>query len=991
MTVLVGAPLFVGREPELARLVEALRDADGGVPRVVLVTGEAGVGKTRLLDEFLGTAGGWSENAVVAVGSCLELGAEGLPFAPFAGVLRALAGALGDDFEAAAADRRRELAWISPTLADEAADGVPPERARLYETALRLLERLGEDRPLVIAFEDLHWADSATRELLAFLVRSLRRGRILIVGTLRADAMDRSHPMRRLVAELERIRTVTRIELGRLTMSQVEQHLGGLLGTTPSHALTRQVFERSEGNAFFVEELAAGVRDGRLTDLSDTLRDLLLIRIEQLPESARRVVRLAAVGGIGVEHPLLAEVAGLDPDTLETALRAAVSGHVLVSDPDGYSFRHALVREAALDDLLPGERMRMYAAFAEALDALVARGELPARREHVDRRARYWFAAGRPAQALPACVTAAAAATDRYAFGEAWALYESALALWDQVPDPETATGTTMAELLDGAIAAAHYDNAGDRELALLRQALDLVDEEREPYRAAALWTRRAKTLCRLARSSGMTELERAERLLVGLPESNEYAAVVIRIARTHFLEGNGEEAPAVARQALAIARRVGDEDVIAGMEQMLSWFLAGVGEIEESLAHGREALRIAERAHGEPDTLVFVLGNWASVLEGLGRHEESVAAARRALDVSRDRGLMRVSAAFILGNLAESLFSLGRWDEVAKAVDDLREHDPDRFATGHAERSLALSHLLRGDVAEAAALLARTQENGRTAYQEAQHRIPQSAAEIALARVQGNRTALREILDAELRAGFPVGNQRFAFPLLVEAARAYAADAGTDEAREDLRRIREAGAALALDCDLDRAHAVTLTALLARAEGTDTLARWQTAAAAWERTTQPYLTAQVQADLGAALITAGDRVGATEALTRAHAEADRLGAVPLREQVELLARRARIDLAVRTTGPARPTHQVGDLTPREREVLRLVADGRTNRQIAEELFISVKTASVHVSNILAKLEVATRGEAAALTHRVHLLEDPPAEQAASSGTSGVL
>ncbi|MEU0938761.1 AAA family ATPase [Embleya sp. NPDC005971] len=984
MTVFGGVPLFVGREPEIGRLVEVLREVDRGEPRVVLTTGEAGVGKTRLLEEFLAQATGRPEPTSVAVGACLELGAEGLPFAPFSAILRALADALGADFEEAMGDRRRELAWISPTLAAEPGPGPAPERARLYESALRLLERIGEDRTLIVAFEDLHWADSATRELLAFLVRSLRRGRILLVGTLRADAMDRSHPMRRLVAELERTRTVTRLELGRLTMPQVEEHLSGLLGGTPSRALVQQVFERSEGNAFFVEELAAGVRDGRLAGLSDTLRDLLLIRIEQLPETARRVVRLAAVGGIGVEHRLLAEVAGLDPDTLETALRAAVSGHVLVAEPDGegYSFRHALVREAALGDLLPGERTRMYAAFAQALDTLVEGGELPWRRDHVDRRARYWIAAARPARALPASVVAAAAAADRYAFGEAWALYESAITMWDQVPDPEQSTGSTLARVLDGAIVAARYDNSGDRELALLRQALDLVDEEREPVRAAALWTQRAKTLSRLGRGPGMVELEHAERLLQDRRESVEYANVVIRIARAHFLEGGAAEAVRMTRQVLEIARRLDDQDLIANILQTLSWLLTGSGELDETqaLAHGREAVRVAEAARGgKPDTLVYVLGNWASVLEGVGRHEESVQAARRALDLSRERGVIRNTGAFVLGNLAESLFSLGRWDEVAKTMEEIREHDADGCATGNAERVLAMAHLVRGKVTEAADHLRSARESARGMYQEAQHRIPQSGAEIALARARGRRAELGEILDAELRAGFGVGNQRFAFPLLIEAARAYAGVEPTESTRAELHRIRAAGAALDVHCELDRTQAKTLVAHLDLAEGSDTLAQWRELVAAWEATAQPYPTARAHADLGAALVAAGDRVAAGAALARAHAAAGRLGTTPLREQVELLARRARIDLPGRPgTGAARAAHQAGDLTPREREVLRLLIEGRSNRQIAETLFISVKTASVHVSNILAKLEVATRGEAAALAHRMHLVDDQP-------------
>ncbi|WTW99925.1 AAA family ATPase [Streptomycetaceae bacterium NBC_01309] len=535
------SPVFVGRTTELDALDEALRTADSGTPAVVLVAGEAGVGKTRLLEEFLARA--TASGAVTAVGGCIELGAEALPFAPVAAALRMLDTALDGSLARAAAGREADLARLAPGLlrypapaaappgapAPGSTPGMTPadpdsgaaDRVRLYDLTLHLLDALGTDHTLVIAVEDLHWADSATRELLAYWVRMMRRARVLLVATYRADAVDRRHPLRPVLAELDRVRAVRRLDLARLTRDQVAAQLRGILGDEPSHATVEQVFTRSEGNAFFVEELADSVRDGRLTRLSDSLRDLLLIRIEQLSEPAQQVVRLTAVGGPTVPHRLLAEVAAdharLDADALDTALRAAVGAYVLAParDGDGYTFRHALVREAALDDLLPGERMRSHAAFARALEEHP--GLVPAD-EAIGGIAVHWWSAENPARALPALLTAARHAGDRYAFGEQLRLLDGALHMWERLPDPEAHSGASLIDILEDAAGAARYHNAPDRGLALLRQALELVDPDADPRRAAQLWLSRGMLLRNTARSSGLPELRKAEALLAQLP-----------------------------------------------------------------------------------------------------------------------------------------------------------------------------------------------------------------------------------------------------------------------------------------------------------------------------------------------------------------------------------------------------------------------------------------------------------------------------------------
>jgi predicted ATPase len=431
--------VFVGRVEELETLSDALTRAATGEPQALLLGGEAGVGKTRLIEEFAAVAA--RAGAVVALGGCVEIGADGLPFAPFSTALRALRRALPEALAAAAAGQEDELARLLPELGEVGAGRPDDEEgvARLFELTARLLERVAADRTVVLALEDLHWADASTRHLLSYLLRTLRTGRLVVLATYRSDDIHRRHPLRPLLAELDRLRTVRRLELARFTREEVGRQIAGILAAEPDPAQVDDIFERSDGNAFFVEELAVAVHEGSCTGLTDSLRDLLLVRVEALPESAQRVARIVAEGGSTVEHPLLAAVAGLTEDDLIEALRAAVNAHLLLPTPagDGYRFRHSLVREAVSDDLLPGERSRLNRRYAEALEADPA---LVPADQRVTRLASYWYHAHDAAKALPAVLDAASAARCRHAYAEQLRLLERAMELWDAAPEETRAT-----------------------------------------------------------------------------------------------------------------------------------------------------------------------------------------------------------------------------------------------------------------------------------------------------------------------------------------------------------------------------------------------------------------------------------------------------------------------------------------------------------------------------------------------------------------------
>ncbi len=311
------SPVFVGRADELGVLSKALERAEAAEPQALLLGGEAGVGKTRLVEEF--GAAARERGAVVVTGGCVEIGADGLPFAPFSTALRALRRTLPGEVDAAVAGREDELARLLPELGDHEARGFDGRgddsaTARLFELTARLLERVAAERTVVVILEDLHWADASTRHLLSYLFRTLRSGRIAVIASYRADDVHRRHPLRLLLAELDRLRTVTRIELGRLSRDEVARQIAGIMAAEPEPADVDHIFRRSDGNAFFVEELAVSAAEGCAMGLTDSLRDVLLVRVESLPESAQRVARICAEGGSTVEYPLLAAVAGLGED-----------------------------------------------------------------------------------------------------------------------------------------------------------------------------------------------------------------------------------------------------------------------------------------------------------------------------------------------------------------------------------------------------------------------------------------------------------------------------------------------------------------------------------------------------------------------------------------------------------------------------------------------------------------------------------------------------
>ncbi len=944
-----SSEVLVGREADLAALRDALKRTRSAEPSTVLVGGEAGVGKTRLVEEFASTA--VDDGAQVLTGHSLELGEEGLPYAPFAGALREL---VRRDGPAVFEGREHDFVRLLPELGPPESGG-DARRGHLFESVAALLGRLSAARPLVLVLEDLHWADRSTRDLIGFLVRSARLPRVLILGTYRTDELHRGHPLRPFLAELDRVRGVQRRELDRLDRDGTAELLTHLLGVEPEPGAVDTINDRAQGIPFFIEQFAAS--GDECGDIPDNLRDLLLSRVDQLSEPAQRVLRVAAVGGTRFGHDLLTRVAGVAEAELESALRAVVAAQLIVVDAaGGYEFRHALVREAVHDDLLPGEHARLHARYAEAVEAephLVTVGRAPAEIAH------HWHAAHDHPRALVAARRAADDAGRRYAYGEQARLLDRVLELWELVPDAEERLGSRHLDLLEEAALVAIDAGEIMRALSLTRNALTDLDAEAEPLRAARLLVRRGKLLQNAGKSDGAAESREAYRLLQSAPPGVERVSLLADVAYA-LLAVDEEEAGRVVREALEAADAVGDVPTQVAATITAGRVCAGRMPAEESLPMLYDA---ADRARATDDwpNLARAMVNVSDTLFELGRYAESAEAAAEGVPHADRVGVSRTTGVFLLANYAEALMALGRWDEADARLAEAARLDPPGTLALPALRLRARLRLARGHdgadqlVTRAVAFLGKP-------YLHAENRLFLGELRIHAALRAADDAALRAAARAALAEPEVPLRPRYGWPLLTAAATA-AARLGDDDLRTAVTTV---AAATPAERPVDRAHAAQVAAILRHDAGC-----WRDAVAEWRTDGQRYPLAVALLGFAGAAAGAGNRSAAAEAIEEAAEIAGALGAHPLTEEAATLAHR----LGLRSR-PQSPPTGTEILTAREREVLRLVAEGHSNTRIAERLYISPKTASVHVSRIIAKLEVGNRVEAAAVAHRLGLLDE---------------
>ncbi|MFG2004048.1 helix-turn-helix transcriptional regulator [Spirillospora sp. NPDC048911] len=962
----LSCPTFVGRSEELAVLRAAWASGSGAL---VVVEGEAGIGKTRLVEAFAGAAA--EQGARVLRGCCLPL-SEDLPYAPMLEILHQL----GENAAPAWPGRRDQFfRYVADTLASSATSGAAGELAGSVTGELAGGQASGKasvQASTLVVIEDLHWADTSTRDLLVFLSRALQHAAVLLVATVRSDELTAGGPLLAMLTELTRGRRAVRLRLRPFGRGEVAEQLTGILGARPPAALARSLYGRAEGNPFFVEELLAADPEGRT--VPPTVSEIVLARLSGLSRAAGQVVRAAAVIGRAMGHDAVAAACGLPAGRLEAGLREAMTHGLLVATDEGYSFRHSLIHEAVYSAVLPGERTRLHGRIAvalsesvpQALDEAVTAAEI----------AHHWDAAGRAPEALAASMRAGRAAEALAAPAEAHAQYERALRLWPAVPEAAALAGTDRLALLAGtaevASLAGRYERAGD----LVAEALTLVDEASDPVRAAALLERlgRHRWLAG-SPSAAWAAYEEAGRLVAHRPPSPEGAQVLAALSQSLMLRSRDGEAIPCARKAIEMAGAVGCAAAEGHASNTLGTCLCVLGRPQEGLPLLRRAVTIALTLDDAAE-IERAFNNLTESLTEVGRHAEALSTTEEAIAHMRRCGIAPAYEPEFHGYAARALTRLGRWDDAEHAAQKALaglEDAPSSALVKFVHPHVLLLETRRGRLTQAAALLDRLiEEDGGESFTA-------ERAELALAqrRFAEASTAVREGLCVDASH-----SPALDLTLCALGARAEA-DAHHDAVINGRRSSREAALAEA-DRLVRRAEAIVTAIetagpdllghlLLARAERSRLAtepdpAIWAEFATNRTAATDPFLTAYGRfRQAEAVLLRRGPRSKAAPPAREALRLARELGAAPLAADIEELARRAGIALTEPPKPPVSYDRCDFDLTRREREVVALLAQGLSNGQIAQALFISTKTASVHVSAILRKFGVTTRVQAAAV------------------------
>jgi DNA-binding CsgD family transcriptional regulator len=955
------SPVMVGRSAELAALrgrVDALAD-HRGLPPVVVVSGEAGVGKTRLLRELTGQLA--AERAEVEVlAAHADEGDLARPFGLLAEALSAVLPAW-DPLPPALEPRAHALGHVlSPHLPEHPpADDHVHSADELLLAAVEAVRCAVDGRPSVLLLEDLHWADPESIGVLTRLAATPDLP-LLIVGTYRPEDFDRRHPLARALPALERHRTVEHLPLGRLGDAELARMLEAILGRAPKPAAVAALHGRTQGNPFFVEELVAATGAADPDELADAplpwnAAEAVLRRVDALDERPRRTLDAAAVLGQRIPFDRLAAVTGLDEDALIADLRDLVERGLLTeSDPDVFAFRHALTREAVAGQLLSRERRRIHRAALAAVD-----GEATADLVAI---ARHAAGAGESERLVEVATSGAPKLLREGAGQQALALAELGLSCCDDLSDAH--------ELGLRHVAARAAWHIGDVELA---------------FRHANRWRR----------------LAASEKVPA------EESAALRQLALLAHFSGDSAGREAAIDEALAVAAPLGPSVELAWVHAYRSQSLMFARRRDESVDWADRALAMAEQV-GAPDVVPYALVNKGTVLTELpGRAEEGLA----LLDEARRMALARhdaMTAARALNNAQRYLLELDE-DGVERARELIAEQDRllARYGlTGFAAQFATHRTMLAGidgDLAAAEAALPEIETGDAVTWlvvvgyrvQLAAERGDRTAAVEALKTLAGDdRLVLGEeafwyhssrliaaacagdvetgqaAVDALLAIDFSDDRSCLWFPHLACSGVIVAAAKGFPE--PPLRALLEAArrVPVELDVPIDEGWFVHAEAALAARVGDHEAAlRGYEAVRELARRPRPAW-ARADRHLGMARSLAG--LGRREeAAAEAAVAIDLLTRWPGWRRDEAIALHDRLTGASAGTGSGS-----GELTAREVEVLRLVAEGLSNREIAERLYIAPKTAAVHVSNILAKVGAASRTEAATWALRTGVLAD---------------
>jgi DNA-binding CsgD family transcriptional regulator/tetratricopeptide (TPR) repeat protein len=991
---MAGTGAFVGREGELSRLRSALAER----ARLVLVVGDAGIGKTRFVGEGLTRAA--ASGMSVISGGCLPL-AEKLPLLPVADALAELSRLddgepFGAALDAAPAYVRPELTRLLPRLAaGEPTEAEPVDgwrNERLFAAVAELLAGMARRSPVALLVEDVHWADAATLDFLTYLMRASRGDALTVVVTCRSDETPLEVPVANWLTHVRRDGGVEEIRLAPLSRAEVTEQVSGLVDVPLSGELVEEVYARAEGHPFFTEQLVmAAVTDSwqlaRPLALPARLAELLIARAAGCGADGRAVLNALATAGRPLSERFLGEVTGLDPATVRTAVRELTAVRLLAAAVDGgHRPRHALLGEAVAAELLPDERVALHERIAQALETV---GEDTLAAE----AAGHWAAAGRSAEELRARLAAAEAAQHVFAYADAAAHWQRAIDLCVAEPTVDLGAGIDVPHLYLRAVDA--LEASGDRRQAravaedAYRRFADHPDRATRAlvsYRAGFF---RGVTLD--APAAGLPLIEEALRLFEGTAPTVERAEAWYWYAH-HFLFGSDGRRPGEVLAALDRALDAAEAADAATLRPRILCTRAAqlfdLGEVDEGL---RLLARARDALEASPDPLAAL---WLAIIESdgllkLGRLEEATRVGLRSLDEARRHGLASSYEANIAtGNAVEGLLARGRTSEAAALIDPL--------TTGPLDWVYVALHLSRGEIDllrgefDAAAQRLSQIELG-TALGHARE-LGLQAAEVALwagrpeQAIERVQTVLERLegSDEVIFCGWLLAVGMRAHADLAERGRAHRDDdavrvalAAADGLASWVRRAQDAPFTQHPGVAAIPAAQATWQAERGRAAGESDPEAWSIAAERWEALNYRHRAGYARWRQAEALLAVplGTRAAAAAVLSTAADLASEH--VPLTTAIQDLARRARIDLSA----PIQPvprdepaaTRPFG-LTDRELDVLRLLGQGKTNPEIAAALFISPRTAGVHVTHILRKLDAATRVQAATIAERAGLL-----------------
>jgi predicted ATPase/DNA-binding CsgD family transcriptional regulator len=974
--LVIPSPDFVGREEELCWLQDRLEDARRGRGNLIFLAGEAGVGKSRLIAEVATRA--QQAGARVLEGKC-SFFETALPYAPFIEAFRGLLHACTpSQITALLGPHTSEVVKLLPELAKRLRGVVPSpllgpaeEKSRLFESLYLVLSRVAAELPLILALEDIHWADPASLELLHFLARRLRRDRWLVLATYRPGELPYGEGMSQLRQELVRERRVQELTVKPLNASETGDLINRVLGARgpAPDGLIAWIFRLGEGNPFFTEEILRSIVDGSgdagvsldPTSISGvvvppTVREMIMTRVSRLTPDARRVLSAAAILGRAFELEALQHVSQLTGEVFSQASTALLLTQLVGADHASprYSFRHSLIREVVMQHLAPDVRRALHRRAGEFLETRTSPVAAPQVLAH------HFHAAGDPDKTIQYATAAASEASSVYAHDEAARFFGLVL---EALPPGATATRLAAAEGLgDALFKAAAFDRALDAFVAMLECATT-AGMRREMARAY----RKLGQVEEAQAGRGFDSWEKGLALLAEIDDPAEEAAIRQVTASARFRIGQYGRALVDARAAVAAAVRSGAPMALSQAYLSLALLLEMVGQHNEVTAYTRQALALARQA-GDREAELRALNNGGI----FAMEDADFGSARDALErgyaLAREYGALRLSwvASTSLSLLA---FVDGRWDEAeamarevtTRILEQSKRYWPILTAT----TALGTVLVHRGRFLEAESLLQKVCRVPELFYSVVLARNALATLELKRGNVAASKTLLEEAWKIIETTEYGGSGKTETLLLLTEVSLqlddAAAARSWLEEAVRAANGYRRLVPAILRVRGEVAAHEGNLDAAIDHYE------------AGLEHPAtppQPYQEALLRYHLGACLLRRsrpGERQAARAHLTHALAILDRLGAKPAADAVRQ---------ALHRIGGRAPSGRA--LTEREREVLSLLTQGLSNAAIAGRLSISQRTAEVHVNHILTKLNLATRAEAASWAVREGSQSEPP-------------